>query len=73
MFDSIATTLNGIVRGLGKQAIGSLITLLCYYAVALPISFVAGFRLQLELVGLWSGIAVALGLFVSPSQMTDSC
>lgn len=62
LFDALATTLNGIMRGLGKQAVGSVISMLCYYVVAMPISFVAAFVLRWELIGLWTGIAVALGL-----------
>jgi multidrug resistance protein, MATE family len=60
LFDSLATTLNGFLRGLGKQAIGSIISLASYYTVALPFSFGAAFWLHWNLVGLWSGIAVAL-------------
>ena len=62
LFDSVATTLNGVLRGLGKQAVGSIISIVCYYFVAMPISFTAAFGLGWELLGLWSGIAIALGL-----------
>ncbi|KAH7349748.1 putative MATE efflux family protein subfamily [Plectosphaerella cucumerina] len=62
LFDSVATTLNGVLRGLGKQAIGSIISIVCYYFIAMPVSFTAAFGLGLELLGLWSGIAVALSL-----------
>lgn len=62
LFDSVATTLNGVLRGLGKQAIGSVVSIICYYIIAMPISFTAAFGLGWELVGLWSGIAVALSL-----------
>lgn len=63
-FDSLATTFNGFLRGLGKQAVGSLISISCYYVVALPVSFCAAFWLNWQLIGLWSGIAVALALLV---------
>lgn len=62
LFDSLATTLNGVLRGLGKQAIGSVISVVCYYLIAMPVSFTTAFELGWELVGLWSGIAVALGM-----------
>lgn len=61
-FDCLATTLNGLLRGLGKQAVGSYVGLFCYYAVAMPISMMACFWFGWELIGLWSGIAVALAL-----------
>lgn len=61
-FDSLATTFNGFLRGLGKQAVGSVISISCYYVVAFPVSFGAAFWLDCQLIGLWSGIAVALAL-----------
>lgn len=36
--------------------------LFCYYVVAMPISFGTAFGLHWELEGLWSGVAIALGL-----------
>ena len=36
--------------------------LFCYYAIAMPISFGTAFGLCWELEGLWSGVALALGL-----------
>lgn len=36
--------------------------LFCYYVVAMPISFGTAFGLGWELQGLWSGVALALGL-----------
>ena len=36
--------------------------LLCYYMVAMPISFGTTFGLNWGLHGLWSGVAIALGL-----------
>lgn len=34
----------------------------CYYVVAMPISFGTAFGLHWELEGLWTGVAIALGL-----------
>lgn len=61
-FDSLETTFDGFLRGLGKQAVGSVISVACYYVVALPVSFGAAFWLNWQLVVLWSGIAIALAL-----------
>jgi MATE family multidrug resistance protein len=36
--------------------------LFCYYVIAMPISFGTAFGLGWELYGLWSGVALALGL-----------
>ncbi|KAI9791536.1 MAG: hypothetical protein M1835_000275 [Candelina submexicana] len=62
LFDALAANCNGILRGLGRQEVGGWVSLFCYYAIAMPISFGTGFGLSLELYGLWAGPAVALAL-----------
>ena len=44
----------------GRQHLGSYINLVAYYIVAMPISIFCGFFLEWELLGLWTGVAVAL-------------
>jgi MATE family multidrug resistance protein len=62
LFDALAANCNGLLRGLGYQEIGGYINLICYYVVAMPISFGTAFGLHWELEGLWTGVAIALGL-----------
>jgi len=62
LFDSLAANCNGILRGLGRQEIGGYVQLFCYYCVAMPISMGTTFGLGWGLMGLWSGVAVALFL-----------
>jgi MATE family multidrug resistance protein len=62
LFDALAANCNGLLRGLGRQEVGGYVNLFCYYAVAMPISFGTAFGLHWELEGLWTGVAVALGL-----------
>lgn len=62
LFDALAANSNGLLRGLGKQEIGGWVNLGCYYVVAMPISFGTAFGLGWELEGLWTGVAIALGL-----------
>ena len=62
LFDALAACCNGLLRGLGFQEVGGYINLFCYYVVAMPISFGTAFGLHWELEGLWSGVALALGL-----------
>ncbi|KAL8760487.1 MAG: hypothetical protein Q9184_003331 [Pyrenodesmia sp. 2 TL-2023] len=62
LFDALTCCCNGILRGLGRQEIGGWVQLFCYYAVAMPLSFGTSFGLGWELYGLWTGVAVALGL-----------
>ncbi|KAG4430689.1 hypothetical protein IFR05_013822 [Cadophora sp. M221] len=62
LFDALAANCNGLLRGLGRQEIGGWVNLFCYYVIAMPISFYTAFALDWELQGLWSGVALALGL-----------
>ncbi|KAL9059592.1 MAG: hypothetical protein Q9162_001097 [Coniocarpon cinnabarinum] len=61
-FDALAASANGILRGIGRQEVGGYAGLLCYYGVALPISFGTCFGLGWDLHGLWFGPVVALAL-----------
>ncbi|KAL8672778.1 MAG: hypothetical protein Q9168_002772 [Polycauliona sp. 1 TL-2023] len=62
LFDALAACFNGILRGLGRQEVGGYVQLFCYYVIAIPISMGTAFGLGWELYGLWSGVALALGL-----------
>ncbi|KAK2763305.1 hypothetical protein FQN54_009941 [Arachnomyces sp. PD_36] len=62
LFDALAANCNGNLRGIGRQEIGGYVQLFCYYAVAMPISMGTTFGLGWGLFGLWSGVAIALGL-----------
>lgn len=62
LFDALAASCNGIMRGIGRQNVGGWVQLFCYYGVAMPVSMGTAFGLHWELYGLWSGVALALGL-----------
>ena len=62
LFDALAACCNGILRGLGRQEVGGWVQLFCYYVVAMPISMGTAFGLGWGLIGLWTGVAIALGL-----------
>lgn len=62
LFDALAALCNGLLRGLGQQEVGGYVNLFCYYVVAMPISFGTAFYADWELEGLWTGVAIALGL-----------
>lgn len=59
-FDAVVATLNGILRGLGRQAVGGWVQLFCYYVIGMPVAMTTAFKLHWELYGLWSGVALAL-------------
>ncbi|KAK4448781.1 putative transporter [Podospora aff. communis PSN243] len=58
--DSLAAVTHGILRGLGRQAIGSYANLLAYYLIALPVGLSTAFALGWELSGLWIGLTAGL-------------
>ena len=62
LFDALAAACNGVLRGLGRQEFGGYVQLFCYYVFALPISFGTAFGAGWGLWGLWTGVALALGL-----------
>lgn len=62
LFDALAALCNGTLRGLGRQHFGGYVQLFCYYVIAMPISMGTAFGLGWELWGLWTGVALALGL-----------
>lgn len=62
LFDALTALCNGVMRGLGRQHFGGYVQLFCYYVIAMPISFGTTFGLNWGLWGLWTGVAIALGL-----------
>lgn len=59
-FDAVGSCTAGMLRGQGRQYLGSYINLVAYYAIAMPISVVTAFVLNWNLYGLWCGVAIAL-------------
>jgi MATE family multidrug resistance protein len=62
IFDSLSAAANGLLRGIGKQAIGGPANLVAYYVIALPISLGLAFGLDWKLQGLWTGVTVGLAI-----------
>lgn len=62
IFDALAAVSHGILRGVGRQAIGGYANLFSYYLVALPISLSTAFALGWKLSGLWAGVTVGLAV-----------
>ncbi|KAL1977036.1 hypothetical protein VTN31DRAFT_3318 [Thermomyces dupontii] len=62
LFDALAAACNGILRGLGRQKVGGYVQVFCYYVIAMPISMGTAFGLGWSLIGLWTGVAIALCL-----------
>ncbi|EFJ52692.1 hypothetical protein VOLCADRAFT_115641 [Volvox carteri f. nagariensis] len=56
LFDGMQTILTGVVEGAGKQFHGSYTNLLVFYGLAVPLALWLGFRKELGVVGMWSGM-----------------
>ncbi|CAZ80746.1 unnamed protein product [Tuber melanosporum] len=65
--DALACLGSGLLRGQGRQHIGSYINIIGYYGIAMPVSVICAFVLGWKLMGLWCGVVVALA-FVSSLQ-----
>ncbi|KAF4428233.1 ethionine resistance [Fusarium acutatum] len=75
IFDALAAVSHGLLRGIGRQSIGSYANLFAYYVVALPIALGTSFGLGWGLAGLWvgltAGLAVVSGLEAMYLYFTD--
>ena len=60
VFDGLAAGANGLLRGIGKQAIGGPANIFSYYVVSLPLSLAMAFGLGWKLEGLWTGVTIGL-------------
>lgn len=60
LFDGIQVTIVGILRGLEDFKIPTLISLVGYWIIALPLAYSLAFILKLETVGVWIGLLVSL-------------
>ncbi|XP_071066380.1 multidrug and toxin extrusion protein 2-like isoform X1 [Dasypus novemcinctus] len=60
LFDAIAGTCGGVLRGTGKQKIGAILNAIGYYVIGFPIGVSLMFAAKLGIVGLWSGLIVCV-------------
>ncbi|KAK1834982.1 putative transporter [Podospora conica] len=61
-FDALAAVSHGILRGVGRQAIGGYANLFSYYVIALPVGLSTAFALDWQLSGLWVGLTAGLAV-----------
>lgn len=57
----------GILRGQGRQRIGSILNMISYYIIALPIGYELAFKFEYGLVGLWIGLILGV-IFLASSE-----
>ncbi|XP_072794599.1 multidrug and toxin extrusion protein 1 isoform X8 [Vicugna pacos] len=58
LFEGLACTCGGVLRGSGNQKVGAVVNAVGYYVVGLPIGISLMFAAGLGVMGLWSGITV---------------
>ena len=64
LFDGIQVTVLGVLRGLEDVKIPTVITLVGYWLISLPLAYFLAFVIHLETVGIWIALLVAL-IFVA--------
>jgi MATE family multidrug resistance protein len=64
LFDGMQVTTIGILRGLEDVKVPTVITLIGYWLIALPLAYVLAFNFKLQTVGVWIGLLVSL-IFVA--------
>lgn len=57
----------GILRGQGRQKVGSVLNMVSYYIIALPLGFLLAFHMKWEIKGLWIGLMTGV-FFLALSQ-----
>nr|XP_044986518.1 multidrug and toxin extrusion protein 2-like [Jaculus jaculus] len=60
VFDALAGTCGGVLRGTGKQKIGAILNAIGYYGLGFPIGVSLMFAAKLGIIGLWSGLIVCV-------------
>lgn len=59
-FDSLNAVAGACLRGQGMQALGSIVNLVVYYVIAIPLGISLSYFLDLKLYGLWIGIGIGM-------------
>jgi MATE family multidrug resistance protein len=60
LFEGMQVTILGILRGLEDVKIPTIITLIGYWVIALPLAYLLAFTLNMQVVGIWIALLVAL-------------
>ncbi|KAM4844365.1 multidrug and toxin extrusion protein 1-like [Thomomys bottae] len=80
LFEGLACTSGGILRGTGNQKVGAIVNAIGYYVIGLPIGIALMFATKLGVIGLWLGIiictvlqAVCFLAFISHLNWKQAC
>jgi MATE family multidrug resistance protein len=61
IFDGLQVVGGGLMRGMGRPKAGAVVNVIGFYIVGLPLAWLLAFPLGLGVVGIWWGMAAALG------------
>lgn len=64
LFDGMQVTIIGVLRGLEDVKIPTVVTLIGYWLIALPLAYLLAFGFKMETVGIWIGLLSSL-IFVA--------
>jgi len=62
LFDGLQVTVIGILRGLEDSKAPTIITLIGYWLVALPLAYCFAFVFKWEVVGIWIALLISLAI-----------
>jgi len=60
LFDGMQVTILGVLRGLADVKIPTIIAVVGYWLIAIPLAYFLAFVLNMETIGIWIGLLVAL-------------
>ncbi|XP_028790421.1 protein DETOXIFICATION 29-like [Neltuma alba] len=58
--NNVQPVLSGVAVGAGWQAIVAYVNIACYYVVGVPLGLILGYKLNLGVIGIWSGMMSGL-------------
>jgi MATE family multidrug resistance protein len=61
IFDGLQVVGGGLMRGMGHPKAGAVVNLIGFYVVGLPLAWLLAFPFGFGIVGIWWGLAAALG------------
>ncbi|KAK6875635.1 putative transporter [Candida tropicalis] len=70
--DALNVVGTGVLRGQGRQRIGSILNIISYYFLAIPLGYVLAFKLNMEMSGLWIGLIIGV-MTLAIAQCTAIC
>jgi multidrug resistance protein, MATE family len=62
VLDSFQCSVQGVLRGSGRQVLGAAVALVGFYCVTLPVAYVFAYVCDFGLMGLWGGMCLGYGV-----------